>query len=425
MKNVLADLPARHYRDGCGICSVCSAHPMSLEAGVAAALRDDAHLLIEATSNQVDQFGGYTGMVPAAFRKWVEEFAAGLGLPSGRLILGGDHLGPNPWRGEPAAQAMDKARELVRQYAAAGFTKIHLDCSMSLGGDAGAAPAQETVAERAAALCRVAEDAAKQGGGAMPVYVIGTEVPIPGGVAHELDDGLAVTRVADAGETLETHRKIFAAAGLEDAWARVIALVVQPGVEFGNYTVAGYRRESARELSAFIARRGGMLFEAHSTDYQTQRGLDELVKDHFAILKVGPWLTYAYREAVYALADIAQELGAAGKVREVVEAVMLESPGYWQAHYHGTAEELRLARTFSFSDRVRYYWPNPKIQQAVDTLMQAMGERDIPLSLLSQYMPLQYEEVREGALRREPRALIRSAVLRVMTMYAKATGTLR
>ncbi|MDR1745331.1 MAG: class II D-tagatose-bisphosphate aldolase, non-catalytic subunit, partial [Planctomycetota bacterium] len=137
MRNVLADLPARHYRDGRGISSVCSAHPMSLEAGVAAALRDDAPLLVEATSNQVDQFGGYTGMVPAAFRKWVEEFAGRLGLPGERLILGGDHLGPNPWRKEPAVQAMDKAGELVRQYAAAGFTKIHLDCSMALGGDAG------------------------------------------------------------------------------------------------------------------------------------------------------------------------------------------------------------------------------------------------------------------------------------------------
>lgn len=422
MRNVLADLPARHYRDGRGICSVCSAHPVSLEAGVAGAMRDDAHLLVEATSNQVDQYGGYTGMVPAAFRKWVGEFAAGLGLPEERLILGGDHLGPNPWRKEPAARAMDKARELVRQYAEAGFTKIHLDCSMALGGDAGPAPGQEMVAERAAELCRVAEEGAKRGGGAMPVYVIGTEVPIPGGVAHELDDGLEVTRVADAGETLEVHRRAFAAAGLEDAWTRVIAMVVQPGVEFGNYTVAEYRRDKARDLSAFIAKRGDMLFEAHSTDYQTQRGLNELVEDHFAILKVGPWLTYAYREAIYALADIARELGGAGNVRDTVEAVMLENPVYWQGHYHGTEEELRLARTFSFSDRVRYYWPNPKIQGAVDALMEELGQREIPLSLLGQYMPVQYDEVRDGALAREPRALVRSAVLRVMTMFAKATG---
>lgn len=425
MKNPLADLPARHYRDGCGIPSVCSAHPMSLEAGVAAALRDGAPLLVEATSNQVDQFGGYTGMVPAAFRKWVEEFAGKLGLPGERLILGGDHLGPNPWRKEPAAQAMDKARELVRQYAAAGFTKIHLDCSMALGGDAGPAPSQEAVAERAAGLCRVAEDAAKAGGGAMPVYVIGTEVPIPGGATHDIEATLEVTRVADAEETLETHRRVFAQAGLEDAWQRVIAMVVQPGVEFGNYTVAEYDRAKARELSSFIARRGDILFEAHSTDYQTQRGLSELVEDHYAVLKVGPWLTYAYREAVYALDAIARELGGKADVRGTVEAVMLASPGYWQGHYHGSEEELRLARTFSFSDRVRYYWPNETIRTAVDSLMADLASREIPLSLLCQYLPAQYEEVRERAIGRDPHSLVRSAVLRVMTMFSKAAGAFR
>jgi D-tagatose-1,6-bisphosphate aldolase subunit GatZ/KbaZ len=425
MKNVLADLPARHYRDGAGIPSVCSAHPMSLEAGVAAALRDDAPLLIEATSNQVDQFGGYTGMVPAAFRKWVEEFAAKLGLPAGRLILGGDHLGPNPWRKEPAAEAMDKARELVRQYVAAGFTKIHLDCSMALGGDAGAAPSQEVVATRAAELCRVAEDAAKANGGVMPVYVVGTEVPIPGGVTHDIEATLEVTSIADAEETLETHRRVFAKAGLDEAWSRVIAMVVQPGVEFGNYTVAEYDREKARALSQFIAKLGDILFEAHSTDYQTQRGLNELVEDHYAVLKVGPWLTYAYREAVYALDAISRELGGKADVRGTVESVMLESPQYWQGHYHGTEAELRLARVFSFSDRVRYYWPNARIAKSVESLMAELSSREIPLSLLCQYLPAQYGEVRNRLIPRTPHALAKSAVLNVMTMFSKAAKTFR
>ena len=50
-------------------------------------------------------------------------------------MLGGDHLGPYVWRAEPADEAMAKARDLVRDYVAAGYTKIHLDASMRLGGD--------------------------------------------------------------------------------------------------------------------------------------------------------------------------------------------------------------------------------------------------------------------------------------------------
>ncbi len=425
MKNLLADLPARHYRDGSGLPSVCSAHPMVLEAGVAMALADGAPLLIEATSNQVDQFGGYTGLVPAAFRAWVMEFASRLGLPPDRLILGGDHLGPNPWRKEAAADAMNKARELVRQYAAAGFSKLHLDCSMALGGDAGPAPGQEEAAERAADLCRVAEEAARAEALLMPVYVIGTEVPIPGGATHDLAGALEATAVRDAEETLETHRRAFVKAGLEEAWSRVIALVVQPGVEFGNYTVAEYDRDRAKDLSAFIARRGDMLFEAHSTDYQTRRALSELVEDHYAILKVGPWLTHAYREAVYALDAIAKELGGTNDVRGAMEAVMLESPGHWRGHYHGSEDELKLARAFSFSDRARYYWPNEKIKKAVDGLMAELASREMPLALLSQYLPRQYEEVRGGLIGSDPHSLVKSAVLRVLTMYSKAAGSFR
>lgn len=58
-----------------GIYSVCSAHPLVIEAALLQALDNDSFLLIEATSNQVDQFGGYTGMTPADFYQYVIEQA--------------------------------------------------------------------------------------------------------------------------------------------------------------------------------------------------------------------------------------------------------------------------------------------------------------------------------------------------------------
>ncbi len=418
--NLLSNLPERHYRTGEGIFSVCSAHGPTLETAAALAARAGTPLLVEATSNQVDQFGGYTGMTPPRFREWLLGLAAKAGLAKERLILGGDHLGPNPWRKEPAGEAMDKARELVRQFAASGYGKIHLDCSMALGGDPGPAPAGEVVAQRAADLCRVAEQAARDGGHPPPVYVIGTEVPIPGGVAHELDASLAPTSVADAGATLEIHNQVFAKAGLADAWTRVIALVVQPGVEFGNYTVVDYDRNKAAELSRFIAGVGTLVFEAHSTDYQTARGLADMVEDHFAVMKVGPHLTFAYREALFGLEAIAVEMGLAPGLRQVMEAEMLANPGYWRGHYHGGAAAEKLARAFSFSDRARYYWPNENIRAAVDALLRDLSGVEIPYSLLSQYLPLQYEEIRAGRLENRPEALVRCGVARALGMFAAA-----
>lgn len=420
--NPLADFPRRHYETGKGVYSVCSAHPVALEAAIAQAVGDGGALLLEATSNQVDQFGGYTGMTPAQFRDWAAAAAARHGLPRERLILGGDHLGPNPWRREPAARAMEKARELVRQYAAAGFAKLHIDCSMALGGDAGPAPDLEAAAGRSAALCAVAEAAAREAGRPAPVYVVGTEVPIPGGVDHELDDSLRPTEVRDAMETLAAQEEAFRKAGLDGALERVIALVVQPGVEFGNYTVADYDAGKASGLSGFIGKRGDIVFEAHSTDYQTRRALSQMVRDHFAILKVGPWLTFAYREALFALSAIAGELGRYDGLRRVMEEAMLASPGHWQGHYHGTEAERRLGRAFSFSDRARYYWPDASIRRAVDRLFAELDGVDIPLSLLSQYLPRQYDFVRETGARPTPRDMALRAVMAVTGIFAGAAG---
>ena len=181
---VLLDLVRQHKAgQAVGIHSVCSAHPMVIEAALCAAKEHDTCVLIEATSNQVNQDGGYTGMTPAAFRDFVLAIAGKVGFPAHRVLLGGDHLGPNCWQGEPAAEAMAKAEVLIEQYLAAGFRKIHLDCSMSCAGDPLPLP-DALVARRAAWLCAVAERTWQRVGGAAPVYVVGTEVPVPGG-AHD------------------------------------------------------------------------------------------------------------------------------------------------------------------------------------------------------------------------------------------------
>ena len=158
-----------------GIPSICSAHPWVLRT----ALRGESPVLIEATCNQVNQFGGYTGMTPPDFVTFVRGLAAESGFPLERFILGGDHLGPSPWQAEPAGQAMSKAIELVQAYVRAEFTKIHLDASMKLGGDDPVHPLDVELAARRLALLAKAAEATADPSVALR-YVIGTEVPIPG-----------------------------------------------------------------------------------------------------------------------------------------------------------------------------------------------------------------------------------------------------
>ncbi|GGL63578.1 D-tagatose-bisphosphate aldolase, class II, non-catalytic subunit [Wenxinia marina] len=371
-----------------GITSVCSAHPVVLRAALRQGRDSGAPVLIEATCNQVNHLGGYTGMQPADFAAIAMRLADEEGCPRERLILGGDHLGPNPWRDRPADEAMEEAGKMVAAYVAAGFSKIHLDASMGCAGEP-AALGDAATAERAVRLATIAEDAAREAGGPLPRYVIGTEVPPPGGADHALDT-VPPTDPAAARETAEVHRRAFAQAGLGAAWERVIALVVQPGVEFGNHNVVRYDRPAARDLVAVLDGLPGLVFEAHSTDYQGAAPLAELVADGFAILKVGPELTFVLREALYALDAIASDLVAGygeRPLKAAMEALMLDRPGDWARHYQGVPEEQAVLRHYSLSDRIRYYWAAPEAAEAVDRLTAALSGRRVPLPLMWQHLP--------------------------------------
>ena len=404
-----------------GITSVCSAHPLVLQAALEHAKQTGDVVLIEATSNQVDQDGGYTGMRPADFRDLVLDLADRVGLAHRAVVLGGDHLGPNRWRQHDPDDAMGHADELVRAYVEAGFTKIHLDCSFSCAGDP-TPLTDELVAQRSARLIAVAERTAGAEGSGDLRYVIGTEVPVPGG-AHETLDHVTPTSPDAARRTLRLHREAFELAGLTHVWPRVMALVVQPGVEFDHQQVIAYQPDLARELSTVLDDEPTMVFEAHSTDYQTHEALNALVRDHWAVLKVGPELTFALREALFALAAIEDELVPAGdgsRLVEVLEERMLANPEQWQGYYAGTEAEQRVHRRYSYSDRLRYYWPDPEVHRAQERLLANLAAVTIPLPLLSQHLPVQYARVRDGLLAPDPQSLVLDRIKDVLRTYARA-----
>lgn len=413
---------AQKRGEALGITSICSAHPTILEAVFQHALKNGSLVLIESTCNQVNQYGGYTGMKPADFVAYVKGMADRFGFPTEMLILGGDHLGPNVWQHEPAESAMAKSYQLIRDYVAVGYSKFHLDASMKLGDDPEGPLSTESIAHRAAEMAKIAEQAFMEGGrDTAPRYVIGTEVPIPGG-AQEADEVLQVTNVQDTQEMLEITQQAFYDLGLESAWDRVIAVVVQPGVEFGDSSIHDYDRFAARELSSFIEDQP-LIYEAHSTDYQTQLALQQMVEDHFAILKVGPALTYAFREVIFGLAMIENELFPAQERSDlitVLDQTMLRQPEYWEKHYHGKVDTQAIARKYSFSDRSRYYWPVNNVQTAVKKLFVNFGEKALPLTLLSQYFPEQYEKIRSGGVHNNCETIIQDKLFTLLDKYRAA-----
>ncbi|UMM09753.1 D-tagatose-bisphosphate aldolase, class II, non-catalytic subunit [Gluconobacter frateurii] len=400
-----------------GLASVCSAHPLVLEAALQRAARTGRPVLIEATCNQVNQDGGYTGMTPADFRDLVLGIAEKVGCPEHLVLLGGDHLGPNPWKSLPLQEAMDKALTMIEAFAKAGFVKLHLDASMGCAGEP-VALSDETVAERACALAQRAESAAP----GQAVYIIGTEVPVPGGAAEALDH-LEPTSPNAATATLQVHETLFRSTLGDDVWSRVIGLVVQPGVEFGVEDVVIYDRPRAQSLSATLNRMPGQIFEAHSTDYQPLPALRALVEDGFLLLKVGPGLTFALREALYGLDSIRSVLlPQQESLRAVMERIMTQQPAQWRGHYEGTEGKLAILRHYAYSDRIRYYWPQPDAEAAVKTLLRQLEETGLPDPLLSQFLPVQYEKIRDGLLPRHPRDIILSAIDTVLGLYDQACG---
>ena len=415
--------------NGLGIYSICSAQPVVLKAAMLQAKEDNSIILIESTSNQVDQYGGYTGMIPSDFVSFVYRLADEVDFNKNDILLGGDHLGPNTWQNENASDAMEKALVLIEDYVKAGYQKIHLDASMFCADDEGDRHqplSNSIVAERAALMAEVAEkthvkfckDKSK------PVYVIGTEVPIPGG-AQEEEEVVHPTSAAAALETIEVTKKAFLARGLDDAWSRVYGVVVQPGVEFGDDQVFHYNRNSAKELSQTIIAQDKLVYEAHSTDYQSEKGLSQLVEDHFCILKVGPWLTFGYREALFSLSMIEDEMLLpkgleTSNLRSVIEEVMISDPKYWRKYYPGDQDQQKFKRKYSFSDRSRYYWPNEKIQTALQKLITNLERYPISLSLLSQFMPNQYTAVNEGIIENKVDEIILNKTQEVISLYARA-----
>ena len=415
--------------DGRAIPSFCTANELVIEALLEHYAGLNSEILIEGTANQINQFGGYTGMTPEGFKNYVFEIAERVGFDKNKIILGADHFGPLVWANLNEDEAMKNAVELVKLAVKAGFKKIHLDTSMKLAGDnPNERLSDEKISERGAVLLAECEktyqELLKENPDEIrPVYIIGSEVPIPGGSQEEENSGVQVTKVEDFENTLRIYKETFNAHGLENLWKDVIGVVVQPGVEFGDKDIHFYERAKARELCEALKKYPAIVFEGHSTDYQPKEKLREMAEDGVKILKVGPALTFALREGLFALSMIEHELMNENKADfiETLEKVMLENPSDWQKHYHGSDEEKRLARKYSYSDRCRYYFSNHEVKNSIRKLFNniddlILNEKLLP-GLLRQFMPRQYVKILNGEIKFNAASLVKDFVVSAAENY--------
>ncbi len=352
----------------------------------------------------------------------IRQLAVECDLASNQILLGGDHLGPFPWVNEPAESAMQKSAELVRQYVRAGYQKIHLDASVSCMGDPSPLP-KELVAEREGLLCKAAVQEIESSGLDLSklVFVVGTEVPSAGGTPHDHEE-IAISSVEETEENIQLTEKAFSYYKVEAAWERTLAFVVQPGVEFSGKGVHAYERQKTRSLSRLIEKYDHLVFEAHSTDYQSRTHLRQLVEDHFAFLKVGPALTHALREGLFALADIETQLCGTNdfklsNLKQVLDEIMVANPVYWSKYYFGDKQSQAEQRRGSLLDRSRYYLLDPKMEQSVRTLLQNLSGIKLPQSITRHYFQDQFPKVEDGRIKNQPLDLLSGKISDVVEDY--------
>jgi D-tagatose-1,6-bisphosphate aldolase subunit GatZ/KbaZ len=108
---------------------------------------------------------------------------------------------------------------------------------------------------------------------------------------------------------------------------------------------------------------------------------------------------------------------------EVVERRMLAEPKYWEGYYDGSPHEQRTARRYSYSDRLRYYWADPEVDAARVTLLENLDRTGVPLPLISQFLPGQYDRIRAGQLEPVPQALVIDRIRDAIRPYARACLT--
>ena len=311
--------------------------------------------LIESTSNQVNQHGGYTNKTPKMFVKEISSLRKKIKFDSKRLFLGGDHLGPLPWGKKNKNIAIKNSISLINDYLSENFCKIHVDTSIKCKNDKFIN--SEIVFNRTSEILN--NDSIKKKI-KNRLLVVGTEVPLAGGGDNK---NLIRTSTKQIETEVFNFKKIFQKLNLRNSF---FGLVIEPGMKYKhskitkpNFTQFGNKKN--------ISKKNNFFYEAHSTDYQSKKILRQLVKNNFRFLKVGPELTYNYARSLFFMENIEKKKIKLknSNIKKTIFFSMLKNKKYWNGYYIKKKPELFLN---SKLDRMRYYFDTKEVKNSVGIL---------------------------------------------------------
>ena len=408
-----------------GIYAVESRNSTVQEAYLRQALADGSPALFEICASMLDSHGQSGRMLPDDFIANVKQIAVKTSFPRDRLFFGVNDLSPSLWQDESIESALKKTSAFISDLVSLGINKLGIHAGIPLKGDpADQLLSQEVITAREAALYQAAECAAAAlPDEEKPLYVIDVN---PGQGMTE--DQTNMIHKEDVENAVDRFAKTVAAAGLPEMKKRFLAARIFLGAGYDSEKVIQFGSSLLKELGGCVYGDKPVVLEVTRTDFQPQTVLDQLVENHFAFLSVGPELTYTMREVLFSMAMMENEtmIGKPGVYLSnfiiELDRAMQSDPRHWQKYYTGNGFEQLVARKYSLYDRSRFYWEDKEVCKTKKRLFDNLIEYPVPLNVMRQFMPHQYERVAAGELENKPDALVMDAVRHVLRRYSYACG---
>ena len=338
--------------------SFCTANFLVLNTLLIFCKKKKLPALIESTSNQVNQFGGYSKNHPKDFIKKINGFIKSLKINKKSVYFGGDHLGPLPWKNNKSSVALKNSIKLIDLYLKANYQKIHIDTSIQCKDDK--LIADKIIFARTEYILKNLTNKKKLN---KIFFVFGTEVPFAGG------NDKKKFKITQNNKIITDYQNFSKLLNSEKLSLKDFALVIEPGMKFKNNSITKPNFKSF-EINRKFSKKNKFYFEAHSTDYQDLETLKKLVKNNFKILKVGPELTYNLIKSLLFMQEIEKIFFKKNSdFKKIIIKNMLFNNFYWKDFFNmGRKKKLEKDLLNSFYDRARYYLSIDDVMNSIKIL---------------------------------------------------------
>jgi len=343
--------------------SFCSSNSIVLSNLIKFCKFNNLPILIESTSNQVNQFGGYSKKTPNAFIKTVKQIARKENFNLKKIFFGGDHLGPLPWKNYNSQIAMKNSLELVKSYLKAGYNKIHLDTSIKCLDDKKIN--NQLVYNRTSFIFKklnLKKYVSKV------FFVFGTEVPLSGG-----NDTIKIipTSIKQIKNEFKGFRELL------NNKKKYFALVIEPGMKFMHQSINKPNLKNFKKKK-FFSQKNNFTYEAHSSDYQSLKTLKNLVKNNFKFLKVGPELTYQLTKSLIFMESLEKKLVVKKSFfTKILFRQMKKNNSFWLSYFNKKNKTSFKNIIKSKFDRTRYYLEDRKVLSSINLLKKNINKHKI------------------------------------------------